>query len=53
MVTKIKKLYQCNECKLLYKDIFWAKKCESWCKKTNSCNIEIIKHSKTRNQSLH
>ncbi len=45
MVTKIQELYQCDECKLVYKDISWAKKCEAWCKKTNSCNLKITKHS--------
>ncbi len=41
MIKKIKELYQCDECKLLYKDISWAKKCETWDKKNNSCNLEI------------
>lgn len=46
MVRKIKnKYYQCSECKLLYKEKEWAEKCEVWCKKHKSCNLEIIKHS--------
>jgi hypothetical protein len=23
----------------------WAKECQNWCERYNSCNIEIIKHS--------
>lgn len=42
---KGKELYQCNECKFLYKESTWAKKCESWCKKHGSCNLEITSHS--------
>lgn len=49
MVEKIRKnnkeYYICNECKLLYKDKGWAEKCESWCKKNNSRNVEITRHS--------
>jgi len=45
MVKKIKELYQCEECKLLYEDNSWAKKCEDWCKTHGTCNIEIIEHS--------
>ncbi|MBS3136108.1 hypothetical protein J4401_04060 [Candidatus Woesearchaeota archaeon] len=43
--------HQCEECKLWYRDKSWAKKCEAWCKKHQSCNIEItsyaIKHDFT------
>ena len=46
MVKKIKNLYLCEVCKLHYKDISWAEKCESWCKEhPNSCNLEAIKHA--------
>lgn len=45
MVKQINNLWVCEECNLLYKDICWAKKCEDWCKKTNSCNLEITKHA--------
>ena len=49
MVKQIKKqektFYQCEECKLIYRDKIWAEKCEDWCKENNSCNIEITKHS--------
>ena len=49
MVKLIKKdnekYYQCNECKFLYKERKWVKKCEVWCNKHKSCNLEITKHS--------
>ena len=49
MVRKInyedKELYYCEECKLVYLDKNWAKKCEGWCKEDQSCNIVITKHS--------
>lgn len=49
MVKKIKKegkrYYQCEECKFLYNERGWAEKCEEWCKKKHSCNIEITKHA--------
>lgn len=41
--------YQCEECKLIYKEKDWAKKCQVWCKEHHSCNLEIIKHIKTNN----
>ena len=40
-----KKYFICEECKLRYKEKKRAKKCQEWCKKYNSCNIEITKHS--------
>ncbi len=40
-----RKFYQCEDCKLLYEDRIWAQKCEKWCKKTNSCNLEITNHA--------
>jgi len=40
-----KRLYQCPECGLWYREKKWAKKCENWCKKHKSCNLEIIKHA--------
>jgi len=49
MVKKIvergRELFYCEECLLLYTDEAWAKKCEEWCKKNNSCNIYITTHS--------
>lgn len=38
-----KNLYQCEACGFHYLDEGIAKKCEEWCKRTNSCNLEIIK----------
>ena len=40
-----KKLYLCEECNMYYSDKSWAEKCETWCKKYKSCNIDIIKKS--------
>lgn len=40
-----KKLYQCEECGLKYSEKEWAEKCEAWCKKYKSCNLEIIDHA--------
>ena len=47
MIKKIQqdKRYQCEECFLRYADKEWAKKCEAWCKKYKSCNLEIIDHA--------
>ncbi len=39
------KLNQCKECGLKYADKKWVKKCEAWCKKYKSCNLEIINHT--------
>ena len=44
-MMKKTKLYTCPECDLSYKEKELAKKCEAWCKKHNSCNLEITKHS--------
>lgn len=40
-----KNLHKCEECGLLYEEADWAQKCEDWCAKNKSCNLEIIKHS--------
>ncbi len=42
---KKQELSQCKECKLKYPTTELAKKCEDWCKKYQSCNLDIIKHS--------
>jgi len=39
------KLYKCSICGLEYRNKKFAKKCEEWCKKHNSCNLEITKHA--------
>ena len=49
MLKKIEKgnnvFYQCRECNFVYKKRIWANKCEKWCKKNKSCNLNIIKYS--------
>jgi hypothetical protein len=37
--------YECPECHLRYRDAAWAKKCEAWCQKYHSCNLEIVFHA--------
>jgi len=44
-MKKMGDLYECQECHLLYHDEHWAKKCEEWCIKHKSCNLEITKHA--------
>ena len=45
-VIKNKKTYYiCLECNFAYKDGETARKCENWCKKHHSCNMEITKHA--------
>lgn len=38
-------VYACSQCKIRYGDKEIAEKCEKWCKKYNSCNLNIIKHA--------
>ncbi|UCH03439.1 MAG: hypothetical protein JSW05_07515 [Candidatus Thorarchaeota archaeon] len=45
MTRKVDDLYECEECRLLYRDVSWAQKCEEWCKKYKSCNLEITAHA--------
>lgn len=40
-----KKYYQCEMCKFYYETKELADKCEAFCKKHNSCSLEIIKHA--------
>lgn len=44
-------LYQCPECELRYKEREIAEKCEAWCKKNKSCNLDIIKHAVPKNET--
>lgn len=45
--------YKCQECGLEYKEKKWAEKCQDWCSKYKSCNLEIIKHAiKGRDKNL-
>ncbi len=39
-----RRVYQCQDCKLYYKDKRWAEKCEEWCLAHHTCNIAITKH---------
>ena len=46
MVKEIKNnVFQCEECKLLYAEKEMAEKCQDWCSKHKSCNIEIISNA--------
>lgn len=49
MTKKIEKenqiLYQCEECGFHYLEEETAKKCETWCKEHQSCNLEITKNA--------
>ena len=45
IIQRDKELHQCEECGLKYIDKKWAEKCEAWCKKYKSCNLEIIDHA--------
>ncbi len=38
-------LYTCPECGLSYNKKDLAKRCEDWCKKHKSCNLEITKQA--------
>lgn len=40
-----KELYQCEECRLYYKNREWAERCEIWCKEHHSCNLIITKNA--------
>lgn len=46
-MVKNKKIseYKCKECKMIYQDKILAEKCETWCRKNHSCNLEITKHA--------
>ena len=45
-ITNNKKLYyKCEECDFDYAEKRLAKKCEDWCRKHKSCNLEIIKYA--------
>ncbi|MBI3035779.1 hypothetical protein HYY71_05650 [Candidatus Woesearchaeota archaeon] len=45
-ITKNNKTYFiCQECNFAYKDKETAAKCENWCRKNHSCNMEITKYA--------
>lgn len=43
--NKRKNYYICESCGFIYKDKETAQKCQDWCKKHNSCNLEITKNA--------
>lgn len=49
MVREVEKnkitYFECEECGLLYKEKDWAGKCQEWCSRNKSCNLEITKHA--------
>ncbi len=47
MVKKLvsKNAYKCEECNLLYSERKWAERCEKWCAKHSTCNLQIIRHA--------
>jgi hypothetical protein len=49
MVKVIRKnkevFYSCEVCGLKYAEKKKAQECESWCRKHNSCNLDIIKNA--------
>jgi hypothetical protein len=49
MVKEIKKYgkiyFQCEECSFLYEKRRLAEKCEAYCKKHNSCSLEITRQA--------
>ncbi len=45
MPAKIDAYYQCDECKMNYRSLELAEKCEVWCKEHHTCNIEIVKYA--------
>lgn len=45
MKKGIKTFYLCEECEFVYGSKNLAQKCQEWCNKHHSCNIEITKHA--------
>ncbi len=45
VTTEGREYFQCEECLLLYEDKEWAERCNAWCKKFPSCNLEITAHA--------
>lgn len=39
------KRYTCTICGFIYSTKKWAEKCEAWCKKYKSCNLDITKQA--------
>jgi len=51
VIKDSKKYYICEECSLAYVEKEWAQKCEDWCAKNKSCNLEITHHAINPNQN--
>ncbi len=49
IVKKTESGYECSECHYVYKEKKWAEKCEAWCKKHKSCNLNITKNAIKKN----
>jgi hypothetical protein len=50
MTKKVKDLFLCEECNLLYKEEELAQKCEEWCREYKTCNLEISKHAVNKSE---
>ncbi|MEK6903223.1 MAG: hypothetical protein AABW64_01080 [Nanoarchaeota archaeon] len=37
--------FKCSICGFFYKEEQLAQRCEDWCKKHKSCNLEITEHA--------
>ena len=46
------KRYKYIDCGLIYDDKKIAKKCQNWCSKHKSCNLEIKKHAINKNEKV-
>ena len=46
MIKEVKRnnqtVYACEACAFAYEEREWAEKCQEWCQKHQSCNIEIM-----------
>jgi len=40
-----KKYFQCEVCKFVYEDQKMGGKCQAWCDKNPTCNLEITKNA--------
>lgn len=45
VMSKGKKYFQCEECKMYYKTRELAEKCEKHCREKKACNLDIIKYA--------
>jgi len=40
-----KTFFVCEACGTIYQEKVWAEKCQEWCEKYKSCNLEIVEHA--------